>query len=282
MGNILSVILAKEPDMTKKEKKLSEYIKYNYQDVVNLSVHELAKKSGVSAATIVRFCKRLKVDGFSDFKLHLSVIAAQPINMDDYAEIHPGEDITTIKTKMKARFKTAIDATSSSLDNNVIQKAVDLLFAAPRIEVFGLGSSKLVANDIYQKMLRIGKAINATTDFHMAASELVNLPKNSVFIIVSNSGKTTEDIDLLKLANTRNIKTLSLTANSKSQVADLSDVVLKTQSVGEPEIRSGATTSLISQLFVVDNLLFNYISQHPAEILDRLKLSSEAIRKYKR
>lgn len=186
MKDILSTILAEEPNMTKKEKRLAKYVEKNYTKIIGMSIHELAQKSDVSAATIVRFCKRLKVDGFADFKLYLSAIAAKNTDDDslEYDEIYPGEDTDTIKIKMKTRFNTVINATCDELDEAKLQEATEELYRVTQIEVFGLGSSKLVAEDIYQKMLRIGKPINCTTDFHTAAAQLVNLQPHSLLIVV--------------------------------------------------------------------------------------------------
>ena len=45
------------------EKKVAKYILENRQEVVMLSVSELAHKSGASEATVVRMCKHLGYDG---------------------------------------------------------------------------------------------------------------------------------------------------------------------------------------------------------------------------
>lgn len=280
MEDIISVIITEEPNMSKKEKILAKYIQKNYPQIVNLSVHELASKSKVSAATIVRFCKRLKISGFPELKVKLSILAAQNEH-SEYDEIHPGEEPEIIQKKMKTRFKSAIDATAERIDDHTIRKALKALYKASQIETFGVGSSALVAEDIYQKLLRIGKAISYQNDFHVAATQLVNLPKDSIFIVISNSGKTKEAIDLLKLAKRASVTSLAITSDEESKVAELADIVLLTTYIGEPMVRSGATTSLISQFFVVDDLLFNYISAYPNEIINKLKLSQEATRKYK-
>lgn len=52
--------------------------------------------------------------------------------------------------------------------------------------------------------------------------------------------------------------------------------MLLTQDIGEPKIRSGATTSMISQLFVVDVLVFAYISRFSNKIFKNLKRSNKA------
>lgn len=279
--NILEKIIAVEPEMSKKEKTLATYIEKNYTNILNLSIHELAKISGVSAATIIRFCKRLNLNGFPELKVQLSIIASQKDTKTEYDEIHPGEQNNSIKEKMKLRFKSVIDATAETLDDNLVKEAVNIIYNASQIQVFGVGASKLVAVDIYQKMLRLGKAINANSDIHVASTQLVNLPKDAVLIIISNSGKTQEAIDLANLAQESNIKTISLTSNLDSKLAKLSTLSLPTKDIGEPRIRSGATTSLISQFYVIDVLLFNYISTYPDEILYKLEKSVNATRKYK-
>lgn len=279
--DILEQMIAKESKMSKKEKILAIYIEKNYDKILNLSIHELAEKSGVSAATIIRFCKNLNINGFPELKIKLSVIASNQNAKTEYDEIHPGEQNGSIKEKMKLRFKSVIDATAETLNDHLISQTVDAIYNASRIQVFGVGASKLVAADIYQKMLRLGKAINYNSDIHIASTQLVNLPKDAVLILISNSGKTQEVIDLLHLAKDINIKVISLTSNHNSELAISSDFSLATKNIGEPHIRSGATTSLISQFYVVDVLLFNYISTYPNEILTKLEKSVNATKKYK-
>ena len=81
---------------------------------------------------------------------------------------------------------------------------------------------------------------------------------------------------MIKVADEFGIPTLLLTANPRASIAKKVDLVLLTQDIGEPAIRSGATTSLISQLFVVDVLVFSYLSTHTDEVLKNLKKSNQA------
>ena len=54
------------------EKKVAKYILENRQEVVMLSVSELAHKSGASEATVVRMCKHLGYDGYFQMRLLMS------------------------------------------------------------------------------------------------------------------------------------------------------------------------------------------------------------------
>ena len=280
MDNVLNRIMAKEAEMSKKEQVLAKYIEQNYRDIIEISVHELAARSKISAATIVRFCKTIGVDGFSDLKLKISAMLGNSEEVE-YAEIKPGEKIDSINTKMATRLKTAIDVTSRELDQEEVTKAVEAIHKAKQIQVFGVGASKLPGEDFEQKFLRIGKFVTASCDFHIAAAHLASMTKNDLLIAISNSGNTKEVIDLLQVAKEFGVKSILLTSNSEGEAVALADQVLMNQSVGEPILRSGATTSLISQLFIVDILIFSYLSKYNKKVKNNLNNSRHAINTHK-
>ncbi len=176
---------------------------------------------------------------------------------------------------MATRFKSVIDITKSGIDEKTISKLVKEINQASRILAYGVGVSGLVANDLYQKFLRLGKAITYTTDFHIAATEIGNFTPNDILILISNQGMTTEISDLLEVGKSVGIKTVLLTAQPRTAIAKKADLVLLTQDIGEPKIRSGATTSMISQLFVVDVLVFAYISRYSDKVFENLKRSNK-------
>ena len=273
MADILNIIHSKKAQMPKKEQFLAEYISSNIKTVIKSSIQKLSKDTGISTATIVRFCQEIGVDGFSELKLELAALQL-PRESAEYDEIDIGENVSSIKDKMATRFKSVIDITKSGIDEKIISKLVKEINQASRILAYGVGASGLVANDIYQKFLRLGKAITYTTDFHIAATQIGNFSPDDILILISNQGMTTEIGDLL--GKSVGIKTVLLTAQPRTALAKKADIVLLTQDIGEPKIRSGATTSMISQLFVVDVLVFAYISRFSDKIFKNLKRSNKA------
>lgn len=274
MPDILNIIQSKKAQMPKKEQFLADYISSNVKTVIKSSIQKLSKDTEISTATIVRFCQEVGVDGFSELKLELAALKPSK-ETAEYDEIDIGEDITSIKDKMATRFKSVIDITKSGIDENVISKLVEEINRASRILAYGVGASGLVANDLYQKFLRFGKATTYTTDFHIAATEIGNFSPNDVLILISNQGMTTEISDLLEVGKSVGVQTVLLTAQPRTAIAKKADIVLLTQDIGEPKIRSGATTSMISQLFVVDILVFAYISRYSDQVFENLKRSNK-------
>ena len=275
MQNIFSIIKGKKSQLPKKEQLLGDYIIANPENVISSSIQKLSKDTGISTATIVRFCREIGTNGFSDLKLQL-VAAQSSVNNNDYHEFDAGEGIAAIKNTMAARFESAIEATQSGLNDNSLEKAVTKIYNSSSILVYGAGASGIVASDMYQKFMRVGKNINYISDLHVALAQLASFTSDDLLILISNDGKTTEVSDIQKVADKFGIPTLLLTANPRSFVAKKADLVLLTQDIGEPSIRSGATTSLISQMFVVDVLVFSYVSVHSDEVLKKLKRSNEA------
>ncbi|MDH5744621.1 MAG: MurR/RpiR family transcriptional regulator, partial [Candidatus Aminicenantes bacterium] len=61
-------IIEKYQELSKKEKKVADYIIQNHRTIFALSGKELSKKTKVSEATIVRFAQHLGYKGFQHLK----------------------------------------------------------------------------------------------------------------------------------------------------------------------------------------------------------------------
>lgn len=72
MESILHKIRFEYKKLGPSEKKIADYILKNEQEVTSLSINELANLSGSTAATIVRFSRRLGFKGFTDFRIGLA------------------------------------------------------------------------------------------------------------------------------------------------------------------------------------------------------------------
>ncbi len=98
-------------------------------------------------------------------------------------------------------------------------------------------------------------------------------------ILISHSGETSEVIKALSAAKEMNIKVIALVKYSNSTLTQGADVALYTTS-NEGEFRSGALTSRISQLCVVDMLFTSYMAKHKDESNEALNNSYKLISKY--
>ena len=60
-----------ELEFSQSEKQIAKYILNHGEEVLSMSVKELAKETYTSPATIVRLCKKIGLDGYNDFKSNI-------------------------------------------------------------------------------------------------------------------------------------------------------------------------------------------------------------------
>ncbi|MGX7148647.1 MurR/RpiR family transcriptional regulator [Enterococcus ureasiticus] len=258
------------------EQKVAEYILNNTSAVINMSAQELAKKSGSSPAAIIRFCRSIKVSGFTGLKLLLSANLGN-VDTQMYTEVENGETTAAIKEKLQHRLIHVLERTNENLEDQAIDQSVEELESAEIIFVYGLGASSLVAQDIYQKFTRLGLSVFFTMDHHLFASAIGTNRLKGIFIGISHSGTNQETNALADLAIEKGLSVIGLTADADSALSQKSSILLLTPIGGEAPLRSAATVSLTAQLYVVDVLFFAYAAKNYNETLERIQDSKEAV-----
>jgi DNA-binding MurR/RpiR family transcriptional regulator len=266
------------------ERRIANYIMAHSNGILNMSIARLAGMSGSSQAGIVRFCKKLGFDGLKDIKSALAreLIRSSlgKIDNENYSDIKPSGQSCKIADKVVSNHIWALEETLKVLDLEAFQKAVDVLALSKRVDIFGFGASGLVAQDMQQKFIRIGKYSLAYTDVHLQLTAASSLTKHDTAVFISYSGKTKDIISCLRLVQTLGVKTIAVTKYGSGRLGKMADIVLN---VCSPEItvRSGAMSSRITQLAIVDMLFIGVAGKqhdHSQELLHR---SFEGVQKRK-
>ncbi|MCI1880574.1 MAG: MurR/RpiR family transcriptional regulator [Sporolactobacillus sp.] len=276
-SSIVFQIRAKLNNLSKSEKKVGQFVLDHLVETVNHNTSELAQMIGVSPATIVRFCRSVGLAGFSDLQVKLY---AESTNIDQslYTDIAPNESVAHISDKLAFRFKQSIAQTEEILDSACVDRFADLIDAKRTVYVYGLGASRIAAEDLAQKFSRIGKHMIHLLDHHLLASILINAGPDVLFVAVSNSGETKEVINLVKIAQQQNLTTIGILQKGNSRLGKLVDLAIAHGGGEGVLLRSAATTSLVSQLFIIDILYCTYICRHYDAAVNKLKDSRIIIR----
>lgn len=277
--NILGLLESMIDELPKAEKRIAEKILEEPEEIVHMTASQLGKSADASAATVIRLSKRLNISSFTEFKIYISKEVEQE-ERANYSDIDVDESISEIMNKLNWNSSLAMKDTVSMLDEESILKAVELIYDASVIYVFGIGASSLVAENIAQKWSRIGKTCVPLTDAHVLLAALVGSEKDTLFIGVSNSGRTHEVLKLNEIARSEGHKTISLTRFGKNPLSKKSDVSLQHVRANEIEMRSAATSSLHAQFLVVDILFYVYASRNYNNTLDKIHDSRNAVNQY--
>ncbi len=272
MAGCLIKIMEAMDSLTPSERKIAHII-LNYSDeVIGMSIKEIAEKSNTSKAAVIRLCKTLKYKGYRDFAINLaSDVASQKVEENTYTDIKAGDDLDTIIKNVCHINKKSIDDTFMVLDAQEVGKAVDTIHKAKRIDFYGVGASGVIALDAQQKFMRINKYSNAFSDIHLQLTAAANMSKGDVAVIISYSGETKDVIDTMLAAKQSGATIISITKYGENTLSKAADIKLFLSSP-ETTMRSGAMGSRIAQLNIIDIIFSGVASieyQYIKKYLDR-------------
>lgn len=267
-------------DLTRSERKIAQFIMDQPDEAIKMTASELALASSTSPASIIRFCKSIGIPSFTELKLELSAERSTPI-VNEYSDILPNEKVSDLKTKLLGNAYQALKETVNLADDDILHQASKLIKEAQLIYVYGIGSSYLVAENIAQKWNRIGKICICKSDVHQLISDISSATQESLFIGISSSGETFEVISLNNLAKSRKLKTISITGFGMNTLSKNSDINLNSIRSKEVELRSAATSSLMSQFILTDILFYTYLLEDYDSHIKYITDSRKVIDKYK-
>jgi len=249
--NILAMAINLQPNLTKLEKRLCEYLLNDPDAVIHHSITELASVSDVSIATIVRFSKKFGFEGFQDFKLALAQEISQSDNNVLVGSFEKNDSIETIAKKFYSINIKSLEQTMSLMDYNEISKSAEIIAKAKKVNFIGIGYSGILANDAKYKFMRIGINCDAYSDSHTMVMMSSIMDKDEVLFAVSHSGNTDEIVDSLKLAKEVGAKTICLSHSLNSKIMDYADSKL-TYASTETKFQTGSLSTKIAQIFIID------------------------------
>ncbi len=243
------------------ERRIAEYILKNSGSIVGQPVAALAEHSGSNKATVIRFCKAVGCNGYRDFTFQLAAeLAISRSEYDSkYTDINIGDSADTILKNVCLNSVKAIEESYSLLKSREIEKAVELLIRAPRIDFYGIGASWIVAQDAQYKFMRINKNCTAYADPHLQMTSASNLSEKDAAVAISWSGETRDVIDAARQAKENGATVIAITKCGKNHLSEFADVVFSLVSP-ETSIRCSAMSSRIAQMTMIDILFSCMVS----------------------
>lgn len=237
------------------EKRIADYILTHTQDIIQISISELADACGCGAATVVRFSRRLGFSGYQALKIGIARELRSSSTIS--SEISKQDSCFEIFRKGINDISAALWNTESVLDPDQLERAAQTVMNARRIAVFGLGNSAAIATDAAHKFLRLGLDAQACCDNHLQAIIASHLDRQSVAIGISHSGASKDIVEALTLSKIGSARTICITNYQDSPLVKAADIALFTRA-DETQHSILALSSRIAQLAVID-AIYNYI-----------------------
>jgi len=272
--NLLLTIRGLLPSLNEQEQKVGQYVLDHPYEVIHLPMAELAERCGVGDTTIFRFCRRVRTDGYQDFKITLArelPLATPAI----YAAVAAGDTLAQAAHKVIADDMRSLEDTLRVLDLQVLAQAVEALFAARRVDIYGSGGSAVAALDLQYKLLRVGVRAQPYSDAQLQALSASLLTPADLAVGISHSGAAPEVLRALETARKAGSRTIALTNHPASPIALLADISLCTAAQdalghGYPLGARVAQVGLIDVLYTAMRLK-RMAENEPSQVHDKEK-----------
>ncbi|CAM3927059.1 MurR/RpiR family transcriptional regulator [Mesobacillus zeae] len=268
MNTLLARIEKELDNLSEAERMIGQYIIENPEFIPNMTTKDLSKKTGVSEASVVRFCKSIGMGSFKLFKLELvKYNTMSESNVTDFSILEKKDSPYDLFHKVTYANKAAIESSLSSLDRKELEKAVDAIHGASRLVFYGVGGSATAAYDAHYKFTRLGYHSILAHDFHYMLSFIPYLTPKDIFFAISTSGKTKDVLELAEFAKAKGAIVIAITNLDKSPLYKMATIRLCTPIV-EQDYRIGTISSRMTQLNIIDTLYlstFNKVGEKVVE-----------------
>ncbi|MDR6906489.1 DNA-binding MurR/RpiR family transcriptional regulator [Agromyces sp. 3263] len=283
--DVLSNVRQALPRLSSSEARVAEAIIADPGIVVDLTITDLAQLCGTSLSTVARFCQTLGYSGYREFRMEVaSAISREAAERDRFgladSDISPDDAAADVVAKIAFHEVLAIEQTVQGLDVEVLDRVVDAIAGARHVDLYGFGASGLTAQDLQQKLARIGISASCSVDVHLALVTAALRKPGDVAIGISHSGLTSETIHALTVARDAGAMTVALTNSPDSPITEVADAVLTTQARESP-YRMGAMSSRIAQLAVVDFVFVRVAQRRHEDVADPLRRTFEVTASHK-
>ncbi|MGZ3182428.1 MAG: SIS domain-containing protein [Telluria sp.] len=274
---LLDSIRTQLDSLSKSEKKVALAVLEAPGAIVRQNITALAKSAQVSEPTVVRFCRTLGYDGWHEFKLKL----AQGLALElPGASDQPSQDdlAADLVSKICSRSINTLLDLRNNLKAEPIQRALDILARANKIEFYGQGTSGIVAADAQHKFFRSGVPTVAYADpaIHSIAAAL--LREGDAVVAISQRGNNPTLVRSAKLAKRGGADVIVL-APSGTPLADMATVLIPIDLVFNIDPYTPISARL-AYLVVIDILAVGLALQRGPEFRRKMQNAQKALQEF--
>lgn len=284
MGGTLIKLKEFQESFTKNEKKISNFLLENTDEIKVLNTYDLAIKCDVSQASVVRFAKKLGFKGFPEFKIALAGDLAMRNNEKEiniiYDEIKFEDSTQVLAKKVVYENIKSVEDTYKVLNFEEIEKAAAAIDKANRTFILGAGFSGIVARDFQYKLWELGKNVIFETDQHIQLTNASTAGEGDVVFVISYSGQTLDIYQSILEFKEKGVKVITLTKFATNPIKDIGDISLSTI-VEKSNLRSTSLSSRMAQLTVIDILYVKLIQMDRDKANKLIGDAVESVKKFK-
>lgn len=233
------------------EQCVGSFLMENPDKFINMNVAEIADASGVSSATVIRFCQRLQYKSFFDLKIHLSHDIAQSQLLK---RTHSSSLNSNSRDKI-ALIANNIFSMTQNISEEAFKNCASAIMNSHTVFVIGNGYCKILGANLIYRLTRMGYACSGGGYAEIDFENLHLGQPNDCAIFISRSGEDRKTVKELEYANKLGLITISLTDSLRSPLSQDAKYMLTTGVRQSDRIVEEFTSSDIYMHILLDVLL---------------------------
>lgn len=252
-------------DMSSNEKKLADYILSNAALLRDYSSQQLASAVGVSQSSVVKFCQKLGYKGYPDIKLAINEAVARD-SSHGAGQLSKKFIDSALNDVSDQLLKSKLDAISATIELNKESSfiaAISAIKTAEKIQIFGVGVSRFVAEHLAIRLLNSGKLAFALNDSAYQKQFLSRLEKGDCLILLSDMKELSINASEIVKLRERKVKVIHIGRYSANEPTHLLDIYLSTISAQDSSQYDCAKRA--AQQHIVDILLAMSVQENDSE-----------------
>ncbi|OGA35448.1 MAG: hypothetical protein A3G80_15330 [Betaproteobacteria bacterium RIFCSPLOWO2_12_FULL_62_13b] len=267
-GNVMETLQAKLEALPPSQKGLARFLLSHFDEAVFLTAAQLARRSGTSESSVIRFAKRLQYRGFPELQEDLQALLRRNLAPKERMQRAGGipEKSEAILDRISEMALTNIRESRKLLNPQVLKEAAKAITAAHTKYVVGLRASSGTAQLLGFYLGLILPNIRIQTDGGPALFEaLLSVSKKDVVLAISYPRYTKWTVEGLRYARKQGAATIAITDSQLSPIAQIAEIALVARAASIT-----FANSYVGAMLVVDSLIGMILNLTPQESLARL------------
>lgn len=230
----LADLSARRNELSKSERRVADYVVTHPAQVIHMSISSLARQVGVSQPTVLRFVRSIGLQRYPDLKLLTgqSMVSGTPYV---HSKVDPDDGLDDVVSKVLDSSILVLNELRRSVDQEQLDRALDVLSSAPRIDCFGCGAAAVLAVEAQQKLMRFGIPVIAYGDTHLQRMAAATLRPGDVALCFSHSGMVRDTIRMAVKAHEQGARVICVTRPG-TELARNCDILLAVDPHEDTEI----------------------------------------------
>lgn len=214
--------------MTGREKDICKYILECPEKIMGMSSRELGKETFTSAASVTRFCQKLGLKGFAEFKLkfvsELSDIYAK--DKEEKISMSEHENAVTMVRKVTEIQRQAVEDTRKEISYSQIIRVGKMIAEASSVDFYAYDTNVYLAQYGCTQFFHAGKLSSVYSATNMQALQALMPLEGHVAIVISHTGENERLMEIAKLLKRKGTKVIVIASDYNRTLPQFADEYL--------------------------------------------------------